>query len=90
MRRAKQWACTGAGPIEQWVWAYRIVGLGLSNSGFGPKKAWYQQYPPFFQLKVGTSSVRKNMVLLNLEWRKLKGLGELMCALNVCLDIKQV
>ena len=20
MRRARQWACTGVGPIEQWVW----------------------------------------------------------------------
>ena len=30
------------------------------------------------------------MVFLNLEWRKLKGLGELMCALNVCFDIKNV
>ena len=46
--------------------------------------------PPFFRLKVGAASVEKNTVLLNLEWRKLKGLGELMCALNVCLDIKCV
>ena len=30
------------------------------------------------------------MVLLNLELRKLKGLGELMRALNVCWDIKHV
>ena len=30
------------------------------------------------------------MVLLNLEWRKLKGLGELMRELNMCLDIKHV
>ena len=44
---------------------------------------------PFFSwLKVDASSVRKNKVLLNLEWRKLKGLGELMCALNTCLDTK--
>ena len=21
MRRARQWACMGVGPIEQWVWA---------------------------------------------------------------------
>ena len=27
-------------------------------------------------------------MLLNLEWRKLKGLGELIRALNVCLDTK--
>ena len=29
-------------------------------------------------------------MLLNLEWRKLKGLGELMCALNVYLDTKHM
>ena len=29
-------------------------------------------------------------MLLNLEWRKLKELGDLMYALNMCLDIKQV
>ena len=29
-------------------------------------------------------------MLLNLEWRKLKGLGELMRALNVCFDTKRV
>ena len=47
--------------------------------------------PLFFsRLKVGTSSVEKNTMLLNLEWRKLKGLGELMRALNVRLDIKHV
>ena len=62
----------------------------LLNSGSGPKKSWYPQCPPFSQLKVGTSSVGKNMMLLNLEWRKLKGLGELMRALNVCLDIKHM
>ena len=28
------------------------------------------------------------MVHLNLKWRKFKGLGELMRALNVCLDTK--
>ena len=27
-------------------------------------------------------------MLLNLEWRKLKGLRELMCAINTCLDTK--
>ena len=75
MRRAKQWACVGAGSI---------------NSGFGPKKQRYSQCPHFFQLKVGVSSVGKNTMLLNLEWRKLKELGELMLALNVCLDIKRV
>ena len=73
MRRAKQWACAGAG-----------------RSGFGPKKSWYPQCPPFSQLKVDTSSIGKNTVLLDLEWRKLKGLGELMCLLNTCLDIKRV
>ena len=78
-----QWAYVGTGPIKQ-------LGLGLLNSGSVPKKPWYPQCPPFSRLKVGTSSVEKNMVLLNLEWRKLKGLGELMCALNVCLDIKHV
>ena len=46
--------------------------------------------PPFFRLKVGASSVGKNTVLLNLEWRKLKVLGELMRALNMCLDIKRM
>ena len=34
--------------------------------------------PPFFSAEVG-----KNTVLLNLEWRKLKGLRELIRALNV-------
>ena len=63
---------------------------GLLSSGSGPKKPWYPQCLPFSWLKVGTSSVEKNTVLLNLEWRKLKGLGELMRALNVCLDIKYV
>ena len=29
-------------------------------------------------------------MLLDLEWRKLKGLGELMRPLNACLDIKCV
>ena len=29
-------------------------------------------------------------MLLNLEWRKLKGMGELMRTLNVCLDTKRV
>ena len=78
------------------LWTLHEVGAGsgparasgLLNNGSGPKKPWYPQCPPFSRLKVGTSSVGKNMVLLNLEWRKLKGLGELMCALNVCLDIK--
>ena len=60
------------------------------SSRSGPKKPWYSQCPPFFRLKVGASLVGKNMVLLNLELRKLKGLGELMRALNVCLDIKHV
>ena len=64
---------------------------GLLRSGSRPKKPWYSQCPPFFfRLKVGASSVRKNTVLLNLEWRKLKGMGELMGALNVGLDIKRV
>ena len=63
---------------------------GLSSSGFGPKKPWYSQCLTFFRLKVGASSVKKNTVLLNLEWRKLKGLEELMRALNVCFDIKRV
>ena len=62
----------------------------LLSSGSGPKKPWYSQYPTFFRLKVGASSFGKNTVLLNLEWRKLKGLEELMRALNVCLDIKRV
>ena len=30
------------------------------------------------------------MVFLNLEWRRLKGLGELMRALNVYLDVKRL
>ena len=64
--------------------------LGLLSSGSVPKKSRYSQCPHFFWLKVGTSSVGKNTVLLILEWRKLKGLGELMCALNACLDIKCV
>ena len=59
-----------------------VVGLGL--------KAMYSQCPPFSRLKVGASSVGENTVLLNLEWRKFKGLGELMCALNACLDTKRV
>ena len=46
--------------------------------------------PHFFRLKDGASSVMKNTMLLNLEWRKLKGFVELMCALNVGLDIKHV
>ena len=29
-------------------------------------------------------------MFLNLEWRKLKGLRDLMRALNVCLDTKRV
>ena len=74
MRRARQWACAGV----------------LLSSGFGHKKSWYPQCPPFSRLKVGPSIVGKNMVFLNLEWRKLKGLGELIRALNVCLDIKHV
>ena len=64
--------------------------LGLLSSGFGPKKSWYPQCPPFFRLKVDTSSVGKNTVLLDLEWGKLKGLGELICPLNACLDINHV
>ena len=59
------------------------MGLGLKSHGT-------HNVPFFSQLKVGTSSVIKHLVLLNLEWRKLKGLGELMRALNVCLDIKHV
>ena len=51
-------------------------------AGSGPKKPRYSQCPHFFWLKVDTSSVGKDTVLLNLERRKLKGLGELMCALN--------
>ena len=66
------------------------MGAGLLSSGFGPKKPWYPQCPPFSRLRVGTSSVRKNIMLLNLEWRKLKGLGELMRVMNVFLDIKHV
>ena len=61
----------------------------LSNE-FEPKKSQYSQCPFFSRLKVGASSVRKNTILLNLEWRKLKGLRELMCALNTCLDTKRV
>ena len=53
-----------------------------------PKKLWYPQCPHFYRLKVGNSSVGKNTVRLDLEWRKLKGLGELKRALNMCLDIK--
>ena len=64
--------------------------LGLLSSGFDPKKPWYPQCPPFSRLKVDTSSVGKNTVLLDLEWRKLKGLGELMRPLNACFDIKRV
>ena len=63
---------------------------GLLSSGSRPKRPWYSQCLPFFRLKDGASSVGKNTVLLNLEWRKLKGLGELMCALSVCFDIKHV
>ena len=58
------------------------VGLGL--------KVMVLTMPYFSRLKVGASSVGKNTVLLNLEWRKLKGLGELMRALNTCLDTKRV
>ena len=64
--------------------------LGLLSSGSRPKKLRYSQYPLFFWPKVGTSLVGKNTVLLNLEWRKLTRLGELMHALNACLDIKNV
>ena len=62
--------------------AYRAVGLGLKSHDT-------HNAPPFSRLKVGTSSIGKNMVFLNLEWR-LKGLGELMRALNVCLDVKRL
>ena len=58
------------------------MGLGL--------KATVLTMPHFSRLKVGASLVGENTVLLNLEWRKLKGLGELMCALNECLDTKRV
>ena len=75
MRWAKQWACGAP---------------GLLSSGSGSKKSWYPQCPFFSRMKVGTSSVEKNTVFLNLEWRKLKGLGELMRSLNVFLDIKHV
>ena len=61
----------------------------LLSSGSGPKKPRYSQCPPFFWLKIGNYSIEKNNVLLNLEWRKLKRLGELICALNACLDIKR-
>ena len=63
---------------------------GLLSSESRPKKPRYSQCPYLFWLKVSTSSIGKNTVLLNFEWRKLKGLGELMHALNACLDIKHV
>ena len=63
--------------------AYCAVGLSLESHST-------HNAPIFFRLKVGASSVGKNIVLLNLEWRKLKVLGELIHALNVCLDIKHV
>ena len=50
--------------------------LGLLSSGFGPKKPWHPQCPLFSRLKVDTSSGGKNTALLDLEWRKMKGLGE--------------
>ena len=62
--------------------------MRLFSSGSGLKSHGTHNAPLFFWLKVGNSSVEKNTMLLNLEWRKLKGLGELICALNACLDIK--
>ena len=46
----------------------------LFSSGSGLKSHGTHNAPLFFWLKVGNSSVEKNTVLLNLEWRKFKGL----------------
>ena len=54
------------------------MGLGL--------KATVLTLPPFSLQKVGDSSVGENKMLLNLEWRKLKGLRELMRATRVWIQ----
>ena len=56
--------------------------LGPLSSGSRSKDHRTHNAPPFRRLKVCASSAGENIVLLNLECEKLKGLGELTCILN--------
>ena len=54
----------------------------LGSLSTGSKDYGTHNTPHFPQLKVCAFSVGENMVFLNLECGKLKGLGELMRTLN--------